>query len=56
MLSHPPHCPDLAPADFSISSIKNCDKKDEVCACFIDPTDCDERTEGDTGRNVVSVI
>jgi hypothetical protein len=25
-------------------------------AVFIDPADCDERTEGDTGRNVFSGI
>jgi hypothetical protein len=29
---------------------------DEIRGCFIDLTDCDERTEGDTGGNVFSDI
>jgi hypothetical protein len=39
---------------FFISWIKNCDERDEIRGCSIDPTDCDERTEGDTGRSVFS--
>jgi hypothetical protein len=51
VLSQPPNCPDLVPADFfSLSQIKNCDER----GLFIGPTDCDERTEGDTGRSVFS--
>jgi hypothetical protein len=56
MLSHPPYSPDLAPADFFISQIKNCNGRDEVEGCSIDPTDCDRSTEGDMGRSIFSGI
>jgi hypothetical protein len=29
---------------------------EEIRGCFIDPTVCDERTEGDTGRSVWFLI
>jgi transposase len=55
MLSHPPYSPDLAPADFflfpKLKIVMN-----EIQGCFIDPADCDERTEGDMRRNIFSGI
>jgi hypothetical protein len=53
-LSFLPYSHDLAPADFFISYIKNCDERVQILGYLIDPTDCDERTEGDTGRSVFS--
>jgi hypothetical protein len=37
---------------FFVSKIKNCNEKNKIQSCFMDPADCDERTEGDTGRSV----
>jgi hypothetical protein len=37
-------------------NIKNCDEWDETGSCFKDPTDRDERTEGDRARIVFSGI
>jgi hypothetical protein len=54
VLSRTPYSPDLAPADFLL--FPNCDERDEIRGCCIDPADCDERTEGDTGRSVFSGI
>jgi hypothetical protein len=56
VLSHPPNSPDLSPTDFFVSKIKNCDEKSKIQGCFMDPTDCDERIEGDMGRSVFSGI
>jgi hypothetical protein len=42
----------LEAAELFISKIKNCDKRDKIQGCFINPTDCDDRTVGDTGRSV----
>jgi hypothetical protein len=51
---YPPYSPRLAPTDFFL--LKNCGERDETGGCSIDPTDCDERTKGDTGRSVFSGI
>jgi hypothetical protein len=57
VLSHPPYSPDLSPADFFLfPKLKIAKKKDEIRGCFIDPTDCDERSQGDKGRSVFSGI
>jgi hypothetical protein len=57
MLAHPSYAPDLAPADFFLfPKLKSCDERDEIRGCCIDPTDCDESTEGDTGRIIFSGI
>jgi hypothetical protein len=52
MLSHPAYSPDLVLADFFYFLIKPCNERDEIQGCLISATDCDERTEGDTGRSV----
>jgi hypothetical protein len=41
---------------FFISYITICDEREEIWCYFIDPTDCDERTNGDTGRSNFSGI
>jgi hypothetical protein len=41
----------LAPKEEE-QEIKNCDERDEIRGCFIEPTDCHEETEGDTERSV----
>jgi hypothetical protein len=52
MLSHPCYSPDLAPAEFLFPKLKITMKETRFWSCFIDPTDCDERAEGDMGRSV----
>jgi hypothetical protein len=46
----------LVTTDCLFSKLKKCNKRDEIWRCFIDPTDCDKRTESDTGRRVFSGI
>jgi hypothetical protein len=56
MLSHPPYSPNLAPDDFLILEIKNCNEIDDIQGCFIYPTGRDAETGGDTRRGVFSSI
>jgi hypothetical protein len=56
VLSHPPYSPDLAPAHFFYFLNENCVERDKIRSFFNDPTDCDERTEGDMGTSVSSGI
>jgi hypothetical protein len=46
-----PVIPDSALADMSISYVKNCSDLEEIRDC-INPTECDDRTEGEMGRSV----
>jgi hypothetical protein len=55
VLSHPPYSK-LALADFFISYIKNCNEMDEIRGGFIDPADCDKRTEGNMKGSIFSGI
>jgi hypothetical protein len=50
MLRHSLYFPAYAAATFFISKIKNCNERDEIRGSFSDPTDSNERTEGDTER------
>jgi hypothetical protein len=53
VLSHPPYSPDLVPADlFLFPKLKIAVKGTRFEAVFVDPTDSDQRTEGDVGRSV----
>jgi transposase len=56
VLSQPPYSLDLASPDFFIWYIKNCDERDKIRGCFINPRDCDEKTKGYTRRSVFSGI
>jgi hypothetical protein len=57
MLSHPPYSPDLVLADFFflIPRLRIVSKW-TIQGCLVVLTDCDERTEGNTGRSVFSDI
>jgi hypothetical protein len=52
MSSNPPYSTDLSPADVLFPKLKIAMRGTRFKAVFIDPADCDERTEGDTGRSV----
>jgi hypothetical protein len=45
----------IAPIEILLSELY-CDERNEIRGCFIDPTNCEERIEDDTGRSVFSVI
>jgi hypothetical protein len=52
VLSHPAYSLDLSPADLILfPNLKTAMKGMRFEAVFIDPTDCDERTVGDTRRS-----
>jgi hypothetical protein len=56
MLSHPPYSPDEVPGDSFISKLKSFDEREDIRGCFSYPTDCDEKTEGEMGKNMLSYI